>query len=71
MGPNPDDPTKPHQIRLCKTFARALYGADLDGPTTAFDACGLWVSGTYLDNDTYAWGNGDLTVVIPSKNPNW
>ena len=45
IGENPEDPTKAPQIRLCKTFARALYGADLEGPTTAFDSCGLWVSG--------------------------
>ena len=66
MGENPDDPTQPKQIRLCRTFARALYGADLDGPTTAFDSCGLWVPGSYLDHKTFAFGDGSTTVVIPS-----
>ena len=62
MGPNPDDDTLPNQIRICKTFARNLYGKeDLEGPTDKFDNCGLILT----DDD------GNLQVVIPSAYPAW
>ena len=66
-----DETKDPKEIRLCKTFAKNLYGAELDGPTFLFDKCGLLVSGDYSDAATHAFGDGSTTVVIPSEHPEW
>ena len=71
MGENPVDPTAPKQIRLCRTFARKIYGGDLDVATKIFDPCGIYLSAADEDRGYFAWGNGETTVAIPSKNPYW
>ena len=48
-------------IRMCESFAKKLYGDNLNKPTTMFDSCGLIM--TNSDDVSY--------VVIPSENEGW
>ena len=66
-----DETKDPKEIRLCKTFAKNVYGAELDGPTTQFDECGLRLPGDYRSVETLAFGDENTAIVIPSKHPAW
>ena len=63
MTKDPEDDSK-GTIRLCKTFARNLYGnEDLEAPTEKYDSCGLIIP----DPDD----SDSVIVVIPSEWEAW
>ena len=31
----------------------------------------MWITGSYEDHNTFAWGNDSTTIVIPSEHPEW
>ncbi len=58
------DPTNPsnQKIKVCKSFAKKIWKADLDKPSTRFDGCGLLADEEHGFSD-YA----DDGYIIPSK----
>ena len=58
------------EIRICKSYAQKIYGnEDLEKPTTKFDSCGLYISGSENNSEWLSFTDGENNVVIPSKYP--
>ena len=50
-------------IKICRSFAEAFWGGDLNSPTTIFDQCGFKVETKLLTKSKF----GNLTYLIPSE----
>ena len=52
-----------NEIRICKSFAKKIWKAELDQPSTRFDGCGLLAD----DNNFQTLDTELLGYIIPSK----
>ena len=52
-----------NEIRICKSFAKKIWKAELDKPSTRFDGCGLLAK----DNNFEGFDQDLLGYIIPSK----
>ena len=52
-----------NQVRICKSFASKIWKADLNGPSTRFDGCGLLAD----DNNFSDYDANGFGYIIPSK----
>ena len=52
-----------NEIRICKSFAKKIWKAELDQPSTRFDGCGLLAD----ENNFHDIDTDELGYIIPSK----
>ena len=52
-----------NEIRICKSFAKKIWKAELDQPSTRFDGCGLLSE----ENNFHDLDTDDFGYIIPSK----
>ena len=61
--PNENKYISGNTIRICRSFANAFWGGDLNSPTTIFDQCGFKVETKELTESKF----GNYTYLIPSE----
>ena len=52
-----------NEIRICKSFAKKIWKAELDQPSTRFDGCGLLAD----EGNNFHDIDNELGYIIPSK----